>query len=341
MSHNQTIQIGQRETTLIGKLRLRLARRTEGRAVVLLAVVLIVVSFTEPLVFTAYQVSLGRIALIGLVALGLTAVILMGELDLSVASTLAVSGVVMALIPDVRLGVVVALGVGLLIGFINGFFVAVVGINSFIATLGMLFALRGLAFILSDEAPVRIADTDAGIAFGLAIIGPLTPRVLIFILAFILLQIFVSRVKAGREFFAVGGNRQAAYDAGIPVKRRIFTGFMISGFVASLAGAINTLERTAADPRAGLTVLLASFAAAIIGGNYLKGGRGSIVGTLIGATALGVLQVAFTLSGVQVPVQEIFIGLILLLAVTTDPASLRAVVGGIRSVFQGRLKFQS
>jgi ribose transport system permease protein len=88
-------------------------------------------------------------------------------------------------------------------------------------------------------------------------------------------------------------------------------------------------------------VLLASFAAAIIGGNYLKGGRGSIVGTLIGATALGVLQVAFTLSGVQVPVQEIFIGLILLLAVTTDPANLRAVLGSIRSVLQSRLKFQS
>jgi ribose transport system permease protein len=113
---------------------------------------------------------------------------------------------------------------------------------------------------------------------------------------------------------------------------------MISGFVASLAGVINTLERTAADPRAGLTVLLASFAAAIIGGNYLKGGRGSIVGTLIGATALGVLQVALTLSGIQVPVQEIFIGLILLLAVTTDPASLRAVLGSIRSVRQGRSK---
>ena len=83
---------------------------------------------------------------------------------------------------------------------------------------------------------------------------------------------------------------------------------------------------------------MASFAAAIIGGNYLKGGRGSIVGTLIGATALGVLQVALTLSGIQVPVQEIFIGLILLLAVTTDPASLRAVLGSIRSVRQGRSK---
>jgi len=227
------------------------------------------------------------------------------------------------------------------VGMINAFLVAIVGINSFIATLGMLFALRGLGFVLSNEAPVRMANTDAGIAFGLPLLGPLTPRVLIFIVAFIALQIFVSRVKAGREFFAVGGNRQAAYDAGIPVKRRIFTGFLISGFVASLAGVINTLERTAADPTAGSTVLLASFAAAIIGGNYLKGGRGSIVGTLIGATALGVLQVALTLTGVQVPVQQIFIGLILLLAVTTDPANLRAVLGSIRSVRQGRLKYQT
>jgi len=153
--------------------------------------------------------------------------------------------------------------------------------------------------------------------------------------------VFVSRVKAGREFFAVGGNRQAAYDAGIPVKRRILTGFLISGFVSSLAGVINTLERTTADPTAGSTVLLASFAAAIIGGNYLKGGRGSIVGTLIGATSLGILQVALTLSGVQVPVQEIFIGAILLIAVTTDPASIRAVVGGIRQATRGRAKTET
>ena len=145
---SQTMQIGERETSLLGRLRLTIARRTEGRGIVLLAAVLIVVAFTEPLVFTSYQVSLGRIALIGLVALGLTAVILMGELDLSVASTLAVSGVVVALIPDIRLGILAALVVGILIGVVNAFFVAIVGINSFIATLGMLFALRGLAFVL-------------------------------------------------------------------------------------------------------------------------------------------------------------------------------------------------
>jgi len=326
------------DATLWGRFRTLVARRTEGRGVALLAVILVGVAFTEPLVFVAYPVSLGRIALIGIVALGLTAVILMGELDLSVASTLALSGVIMASIPDLRLGILAALATGLIVGLINSFFVAVIGINSFIATLGMLFALRGLAFVISDEAPVSLENKDAGIAFGLPLIGPITPRVLIFILVFIAIQVFVSRVKMGREFFAVGGNRQAAVDAGIPVKRRILTGFLISGFVSALAGIINTLERTTADPTAGSTVLLASFAAAIIGGNYLKGGRGSIVGTLIGATSLGVLQVALTLTGVQVPVQQIFIGAILLIAVTTDPNNLRAVLGSLRQVTRGRTK---
>ncbi len=338
----QTMQLGKAaDQSFIGRVRSTLARRTEGRGVALLAVILIGVSLFEPLVFTAYQVSLGRIALIGIVALGLTAVILMGELDLSVASTLALSGVVMALVPDIWMGILAALATGLIVGVINAFFVAVVGINSFIATLGSLFALRGLAFVLSDEAPVSLLNKDAGIAFGLPLIGPITPRIIIFILVFIAIQMFVSRVRMGREFFAVGGNRQAAFDAGIPVKRRIFTGFMISGFVSSLAGVINTLERTTADPTAGSTVLLASFAAAIIGGNYLKGGRGSIVGTLIGAASLGILQVALTLSGVQVPVQQIFIGAILLLAVTSDPNSLRAVVGSLRQVTRGRAKTSS
>jgi len=337
----QTMQLGKvTDQSFVGRVRTTLARRTEGRGVALLTVILIGVAFFEPLVFTAYQVSLGRIALIGIVALGLTAVILMGELDLSVASTLALSGVVMALIPDIWVGILAALATGLVVGLINAFFVAVVGINSFIATLGSLFALRGIAFVLSDEAPVSLENKDAGIAFGMPLVGPITPRIIFFILVFIAIQLFVSRVRSGREFFAVGGNRQAAYDAGIPVKRRIFTGFMISGFVSALAGVINTLERTTADPTAGSTVLLASFAAAIIGGNYLKGGRGSIVGTLIGAASLGILQVALTLSGVQVPIQQIFIGGILLLAVTTDPANLRAVLGSVKSLRVGRAKPQ-
>lgn len=338
MSNQSVIKMGNQSKGPLDRLRVTLARRTEGRAVGLFIIIATIVTLTQPLVFTAYQVTLGRIALIGLVALGLTAVILMGELDLSVASTLAVSGVIMTIVANetnVLLGVLAALAASVVISLINAFFVAIVGINSFIATLGMLFALRGLALVLSDEQPVKLLDVDFGIAFGQPILGPLTPRILIFVAIFIALQVFVSRVRVGREFLAVGGNRQAAYDAGIPVKRRIFTGFIISGGVAALAGVINALERTAADPTAGSTVLLASFAAAIIGGNYLKGGKGSIVGTLIGAASLGMLQVALTISGVQVPVQEIFIGGILLIAVITDPSSLRAVWGSISTVLQG------
>lgn len=337
-TQTQTMRLGTETTGFVNKLRVAAGRRTEGRGVVLLTVVIITASIMEPLVFSAYPVTLGRIALIGLVALGLTAVILMGELDLSVASTLAVTGVIMASVPDIRLGVLAALSAGILIGVINAFFVVNVGINSFIATLGMLFALRGLAFVLSDEKPVRLTDIDAGIAFGTPLIGPFTPRVLLFILAFIALQVFLTRFRAGREFFAVGGNRQAALDAGIPVRRRLYTGFMISGFVAALAGVINTLERTAADPTAGSSVLLASFAAAIIGGVLLNGGRGSVLGTLIGAASLGILQIALTLSGVQVDVQDIIVGSILLLAVISDPTNLRAGLASIRSRFANREK---
>ena len=338
MTNQTVIKVGTEATGFWGKFKVVLARRTEGRGVALFIVIASFVTVSQPLVFTAYQVTLGRIALIGLVALGLTAVILMGELDLSVASTLAVSGVIMTTVANqtnIAIGILAALAASVVISLVNAYFVAIVGLNSFIATLGMLFALRGLALVLSDEQPVKLENTEFGIAFGQPLIGPLTPRILIFFAVFIAIQIFVSRVKAGREFLAVGGNRQAAYDAGIPVKRRIFTGFIISGGVAALAGVVNSLERTAADPTAGSTVLLASFAAAIIGGNYLKGGKGSIIGTLIGAASLGMLQVALTISGVQVPVQEIFIGGVLLLAVLTDPSSLRAVWGSISTTFQG------
>jgi ribose/xylose/arabinose/galactoside ABC-type transport system permease subunit len=336
MNERTGLVLGEQQGGTLDRLRVLLSRRTEGRAVALLIVVSILTIIFEPIAFTSYEVTLGRIALIGLVALGLTTVILMGELDLSVASTLAVCGVVMASIDNLALGIVAALLVGLLIGAANAFFVVVVGINSFIATLGMLFFLRGLAFVISDEKPVRISDIDAGISFGKSLIGPLTPRMLLFMVAFIVLQVFVTRVRVGREFYAVGGNRQAAFDAGIPVKRRILTGFMISGFVAALAGVISTLERTTADPTAGGTVLLSSFAAAIIGGVVLTGGRGSIVGTLLGATSLGIMQVALTLSGVEVDVQDIITGTVLLVAVITDPNTLRAVVRSARSLAQGR-----
>jgi ribose transport system permease protein len=312
-----------------------LRRRTEGRGVALLAVVVVVALVMEPLVFSAYSVTLSRVALVGLVALGLTVVILMGELDLSVASSVVLAGVVMAQTSNLVLGIAAALATGVLVGLINAFFVVKVGINSFIATLGMMFVLKGLAIVISDSKPIPLENITFAIQFGLPVLGPLTPRILIFVAVFLCLQVFLTRVRAGRELYAVGGNRQAARDAGIPVNRRLVTGFVMCSVIASAAGVIDTLERTAADPTAGSTVLLSSIAAAIIGGVALTGGRGSVFGTLIGALSLGTLEVALTLTGVQVDIQQIYIGGVLLLAVITDPASLRAARTSTRTFMQG------
>ncbi len=331
-----TIKLQETQTGTWNRVKSTVARRTEGRAVVLLILVIVVIAMQQPIVFNAYGVSLARVALVGLVALGLTLVVLQGELDLSVGSTLALTGVVVATIPDLGLGIIVGLITGLVIGALNAFLIVIVGVNSFIATLGTLFALRGLAFVLSDGRPVRVTDIDSALTFGRELLGPLTPRVLIFILLFIALQFFTSRMRAGREFYAVGGNRQAAIDAGIPVKLRLFTAFMLCGFVAALAGVINTLELTAADPTAGSSVLLASFAAVIIGGNLLNGGRGSLVGTMIGAFALGLMQVGLTFAGTPREVQDVLIGIILLVAITTEPNNLRALSGRVQRLTRGK-----
>jgi ribose/xylose/arabinose/galactoside ABC-type transport system permease subunit len=336
VSTPQSLNFGARASvTTTDRVLSALRRRTEWRGVALLAVVVVAALVMEPLVFSAYSVTLSRVALVGLVALGLTVVILMGELDLSVASTVVLSGVVMAQCPNLLVGFVAAIAVGVVVGLVNAFFVVKVGINSFIATLGMMFVLKGLAIVISNSKPIPLDNITFAIKFGLPVLGPLTPRILIFAVAFVLLQLFLTKVRAGREIFAVGGNRQAARDAGIPVDRRLVTGFVMCGVIAAGAGVIDTLERTAADPTAGSTVLLSSIAAAIIGGVALTGGRGSVLGTLIGALSLGTLEVALTLTGVQVDVQQIYIGGVLLLAVMTDPASLRAASASIRTTLTG------
>lgn len=317
------------------RIRNALRRRTEWRGFALLVIVAVAAMIIAPVVFSAYSVTLSRVALVGLVALGLTVVLLMGEIDLSVASTVVLSGVVMAQSPNLAIGIAAALLTGLAVGLINAFFVVKVGINSFIATLGMMFVLKGLAVVVSDSKPIPLDDLMFAIKFGLPVVGALTPRILIFAAAFVLLSVFLTRARIGREIFAVGGNREAAKDAGVPVDRRLFLGFGLCSVIAAGAGVIDTLERTAADPTAGSTVLLSSIAAAIIGGVALTGGRGSVLGTLIGALSLGTLEVALTLTGVQVDIQQIYIGGVLLLAVITDPASLRAAKSSITTFLHG------
>jgi ribose/xylose/arabinose/galactoside ABC-type transport system permease subunit len=302
----------------------RLRRRSEGQAVVLFTVLVVALLLKEPQVFNSLDVVLKTVALTGLVAGGLTLVIVQGELDLSVGSMVALSGGLVATTSDSLLvGTLIALAAGVGVGVINGLLVTRVGVNSFIATLSTMITFGGLAFVVTGGVPVPIHDLEGGIAFGNSVIGTLTPKILIFAGVMVLLHLFLSRARIGREFYAVGGNREAAAEAGMRVRRRMMLAFIMCSVIAALAGAVQTIELTSADPNLGNRVLLNAIAAAVIGGAHLQGGRGTIIGTTIGAISLAGLTVGLQFEGISPNTQDIIVGCVLVLAVTADRQELR------------------
>ena len=141
---------------------------------------------------------------------------------------------------------------------------------------------------------------------------------LITIAIIVVAHIFLSRTRVGREFYAIGGNRAAAVSAGVPVNRRVVLAFVLSGMIAAAAGSMLAVELGTADPNAGSKLLLNAIAAAVIGGASLKGGRGTVLGTLIGALTLATLTVGLQYGGVSPDVQDIVVGIVLVVAVAVD-----------------------
>jgi ribose/xylose/arabinose/galactoside ABC-type transport system permease subunit len=314
----------------------RCRRRPEFRAVILFALLLIVLAFWQPAVFSSYGVVLQTAAVTMLVAAGLTVVLVQGELDLSVGSTLALAGVLVAKSShSLLVGALVAIAVGVAVGVLNGLLVTRGGVNSFIATLGTMIALGGLALVIANDQQVPIKDWQAGISFGQKVLGALTPRILITLGAVVGVHLFLSRSRIGREFYAVGGNRAAALDAGIPTRRRIMAGFVLCSTAAALAGVIVTIELTTADPNAGNIVLLNSIAAAVIGGASLNGGRGTILGTTLGAVGLAALTVGLEFAGVGPNVLNMTVGIVLILAVAAGRLQLL-----IQALRHARIRFE-
>lgn len=301
----------------------RALRRPELRATVLFVGLLIIVGFTQPAVFGSFSVVLKAASLTLLVAVGLTVVLLQGELDLSVGAVVAFSGAVVATshLP-VTASMVLALIAGGAIGLINGILVSIVRVNSFIATLATMTALTGLTLVVTDARQVPVEDFGAVVLFGQNAVGELTPRVLLTITMVIAVHVFLSRTRLGREFYAVGGNRAAAVSAGVPVMRRVVLGFVMSGLIAAAAGSMLALELGTADPNAGNTTLLNAIAAAVIGGASLRGGRGTALGTLIGSLTLATVTVALQFGGVSPSVQDVVVGAVLVGAVAVDRAAI-------------------
>ena len=259
----------------------------------------------------------------GILAIGMTYVILTKGIDLSVGSLLAISGIVAGSLVtgnaeySIWLAVPVGLATGLALGCINGAIVARLSVTPFVVTLGMLSVARGLTFIYNDGMPV--ANLSSQFLFlGKGMIGGIPVPVLILAVTFALFWFILNYTTFGRYVYAVGGNEKSAKTSGIRTRLVIFSVYAISGLLSALAGLILAARTTSALPQAGVAYELDAIAAVVIGGTSLNGGVGTLTGTLVGALIIGVINNGLDLMGVSSYYQQVIKGAIIIAAVLID-----------------------
>ena len=258
------------------------------------------------------------------VALGMTLVIISGGIDLSVGPTAALAAVLSAALMakgvPVPLALLAGLGLGALCGAVNGALVSFGGLQPFIVTLGTLSTYRALALISTGGNPILgVPQTFRGIANG-SLLGIPTSVVVVIVVA-VLAGIILRKTPFGEYLLAVGGNEEAAHIAGVPIALAKIGAYVMSGVLAALAAIILIGRLGAAEPILGNLWELDAIAASAIGGASLMGGKGSIVGTLLGAIILGAMRNGLTLLNVQAFYQLLATGIIILLAMLVDRAT--------------------
>jgi ribose/xylose/arabinose/galactoside ABC-type transport system permease subunit len=262
------------------------------------------------------------IAITGILAVGMTAVILTGGIDLSVGSVAALAGVVAAMIASdggasVFLAALAALGVGLAVGLFNGVTIAKFRVPPFVTTLAMLTICRGLAFIVTGGRSIGNLPASFGFLGRERLLGVPVPVLLMFVV-FACGWFVLKRMTLGRYIYAVGGNREAAYLAGVNTKGVTLLVYVLNGLLVGLAGLVLASRLGAGVPNAGLQYELDVIAAVVVGGTSLMGGRGSVIGTFWGAVFIGILNNGLNLAGIDPYMQKIALGLVILLAVLAD-----------------------
>jgi ribose/xylose/arabinose/galactoside ABC-type transport system permease subunit len=261
------------------------------------------------------------IAVIGILAVGMTFVILTGGIDLSIGSVVALAGVTAALVTRETelavLGFAAALAVGLTSGAFNGAAIAYFRVPPFVVTLAVLTIARGLAFIFSEGRSIGNLPDSFG-RFGKSAFLGIPYSVWLMISMFALGWFTLRHTTFGRYVYAVGGNREAAFLAGVKTKAVTFRVYVLNGFLVGLAAIALASRLGAGVPNSGLQYELDVIAAVVVGGTSLSGGRGSVVSTLFGAIFIGVLNNGLNLVGIDTYVQKIVLGVVILLAVFAD-----------------------
>lgn len=320
----------------------------EGRAFFALIAIVAVFSIISPAYFTLgnFLIMSAQVAVFGLLAIGMLLVILNGGIDLSVGSTLALTGVfagylmqgielesfgVILFLP-VWAVVLLTLAVGAFVGAINGVLIAFLKVPAFVATLGTLYVARGVALLMTNGLTFNNLSGKAELGntgfewLGFNRIFNIPISVIILVIVAILAGILLSRTAFGRWLYSSGGNERAAELSGVPVKRVQIIVYMLSGVCAAIAGLVLGSQLTSAGPTAGSTYELTAIAAVVIGGAALTGGKGNVQGTMLGAFVIVFLSAGLVITGVSVYWQTVFTGSVIVLAVLLNSITY----GGIR-----------
>jgi ribose transport system permease protein len=317
----------------------RLLRAREAGVFIALLVLCLFLSFaTDGFLTSLNLLNVGRqISLLGIMAVGMTFVLIAGEVDLSVGSTYAFSGLATGMLIIAGWALLPAIGVGLLtgvaIGLINGVLSTYGRLPSLIATLGMLSIVRGAALILTNGQPVTVNARNGALPdvlqtfsfIGQGYLFTIIPMQLVFfVIVALLAWIVLSFSNFGFRVYAVGGSAKAARVSGISVNKVKISAFILMGVLAALAGILGLAFLPSSQAgRTGLGLELDIIAATIVGGASLSGGEGTILGTILGVLIIGVMRNGLVLLGVSPFVQELMIGLVIIIAVGIDKWSTR------------------
>ena len=274
---------------------------------------------------------LNQLPALTLVTVGMTLVLIVAGIDLSVGSVVGLSSAVVG-VAAVTLGLPIPLacllgfGAGLLCGSLNGILVSYLTLPSFIVTLGMLEMARGLAYLTTDSQTVYIGARIQAIALPLPVAG-ISVALLLALVVVVAGQFLLTRTVLGRYLIAIGTNEQAARMSGIDARPYRLLVLAVSGGLAGLGGVFNAAYLGSADPNAGIGLELSAIAAAVIGGTSLMGGRGSIIGAFAGVLIIAILQNGLAQIGVTEPAKRLITGAVIVIAVLIDRWRLQHPAG--------------
>ena len=282
----------------------------------------IILSIASPNFLTSTNLSsvVRQTAVINIMALGMTVIIIAGGIDLSVGSILALAGLLGAMTMEkhgIGWGIAAGMLAGMLCGFANGLMITSLRISPFIVTLGTMGIYRGFALIISKGLPVHEIPPSFSYLGEGTLLG--VPFVLwILLLCAVVTHVMLEHTRHGRYAFSIGSNPDAAFYAGVPVKFHIIVVYAGAGLLTGLSGMIEVSRLMTGQPTGGQGYELTAIAAVVIGGGSLRGGEGSVLGTLVGAFIMGLLANGSDLLGTNPYWQQVIIGAVIILAVAFD-----------------------